>query len=450
MKLTFLGAAGTVTGSKFLLSNGQEQILVDCGLFQGLKNLRLKNWKHFPISPHEIHSVLLTHAHIDHSGYIPKLIKDGFEGKVYCTSATKELCRILLPDSGYLQEEDAKYANMKGFSKHHPALPLYTESEGRLAIRSFSGVDYEKEFKVGSFKVQFQSVGHILGAASIRVSFQGKSVLFSGDVGRPDDLLMHAPKPPCSADYLVVESTYGDRLHPKEDPLDFLEKIFEESVPKKSVVLIPSFAVGRTQTILLAIYKIFERSPHLKVPVYVNSPMATSVTELFQDDVGLHQLDKELCNKVCNLAHFVKGVEDSIGLNHRKGPMIIISASGMITGGRILHHVKQFASDERNVIVLPGYQAAGTRGAALLAGKKELKIHGEYVPIRSKLYHLELLSAHADQQELLSWIGACPQRFKKVYVVHGEPVPADVLRSQIEEKLRISTFVPELGESVDL
>ena len=451
MQISFLGAAGTVTGSKFLLEQGETRLLVDCGLFQGLKNLRLKNWGKLPIDPKTLSGVILTHAHIDHSGYIPKLIKDGFTKEVHCTLATQDLCKILLPDCGYIQEEDARYANQRGFSKHKPALPLYTADEAKTSLRQFVHHELLSPFEIGPFSIQFQTAGHILGAASVLIRSKGRSIFFSGDLGRPNDLLIKppAPLPPC--DYLVLESTYGDRTHASDDPIDLLEGILRETLEKQSVVLIPSFAVGRAQVMLYALYRLFEKNPELKVPVYINSPMATSVTKLYEQHLELHKMDQSLCDSVCSLGHFVQSANESKSLNSKKGPMVIISASGMITGGRILHHMKEFAPDPKNIIVLPGFQAAGTRGASMIAGSKSVKIHGQYVPIKAKIFHLDLFSAHADQHELVQWLKTNPEKHpKKTFIVHGEPSASDSMRLKIQDELRYKVHIPEQGETVEL
>ena len=448
MKVTFLGAAGTVTGSKFLLQHKGFSLLIDCGLFQGIKNYRLKNWKSFPVQPDSIDAVLLTHAHIDHSGYIPKLVKDGFKQKIYCTPATFDLCKFLLPDCGFLQEEDADFANKKGFSKHHPALPLYTEEDAEVSLQSFSTVEFLKEVEVGPFKVQFHPAGHILGASWVRIQSEKKSIVFSGDLGRFDDLLIPGPAFVESTDVVVMESTYGDRNHPDFDTLEWLKKKVEQVLKDRSVLLIPSFAVGRAQSLLFLFYKLFKKYPNLKIPLYLNSPMATSVTALYQKYKDLHKMDFQECSEVCQLPKYIRTVEESKELNEKSGPMVIISASGMITGGRILHHLKKFASDPKNIILLPGYQAAGTRGASLRAGVKQLKIHGEYVPVHAQVDHVDSLSAHGDQGDLLHWLKSIHKQPQVVYLVHGEPAASDVLRLKIQEQLKIETIVAEEGQQI--
>lgn len=450
MKITFLGGAGTVTGSKYLVETEQTRLLVDCGLFQGLKTLRLRNWKPLPFDVAQLDGIVISHAHIDHSGYLPVLLRNGIRGPVYSTQSTADLIQILLPDSGHLQEEDARYANDKHYSKHAPALPLYTEEEAVKAAAKVRGVPYGETRTIGDLEIRFAPAGHILGAATVEVRHQDRRVLFSGDLGRYDDLLMYPPTEPEAPDVVVMESTYGDRLHAESDPIEALGALVERVVARKGVLLIPSFAVGRAQLMLYCLHQLFRSGRIEPIPVFVNSPMATDVTKLYRDHCGEHRLSEEECSAVCAGARFVATVGESKDLNHRDGPMIIISASGMMTGGRILHHVKQFGPDERNAIALPGFQAAGTRGEALLHGAKELKIHGRYVPIRAEVVQLDTLSAHADRDDLLRWLGAAQRPPRQVYLVHGEPSAADTLRRHIAESLKLDVSVAELGDTVDV
>ncbi len=450
MKITFLGAAGTVTGSKYLLEAGEERVLVDCGLYQGVKQLRLRNRRPLPVEPASIGAVLLTHAHIDHSGYVPALVRDGFSGPVYASALTADLCHILLPDAGRLQEEDARYANRKGFSKHDPAEPLFTEDDAELALRAFSPVEFGAWNEVGSFKFRLRPAGHILGAASIEVAHGSQRILFSGDLGRDEDLLMQAPARPGDPDWIVVESTYGDRFHPDVDPFEALAGVLTETVDRGGVLLIPSFAVGRAQTLLYCFHEIFRRKLAEPVDVFVDSPMATDVTELFWRAVDHHRLDRDHCDDVCAVAQYTRSPAESRQLSERKDPAIIISASGMASGGRVLHHIKAFGPDARNSIVFPGFQAPGTRGDALVHGAKRVKIHGTQVPIEAEVRQLDIFSAHADQPGLLAWVGAAEKPPRRVFVTHGEPVPADVLRREIKDSLGFDAVVPEYGETVDL
>jgi metallo-beta-lactamase family protein len=406
MRLTFMGAAGTVTGSKYLLEHGDHRVLVDCGLFQGLKQLRLRNWDRLPLQPRAIGAVVLTHAHIDHSGYLPALARDGFHGPVDSTGGTRELAALLLPDSGHLQEEDAFYANKHGFSKHHPALPLYTEEDGRRVLKLFRGRDYGVDFEpVPGLTMRFSRAGHILGAASLHVRWDGGSLLFSGDLGRDEDILMRPPEPPPAADHVVIESTYGDRLHEEEDAATLLAQTVNRTAARGGVVVVPAFAVGRAQALLYLLGSLKQQRRIPDLPVFLNSPMAADVTEIYHRHAGEHRLDPEHCRLMCQTARVINSVEESQKLNDLRFPAVIVSASGMATGGRVVHHLKAFAPDRRNTILLAGYQAAGTRGAARGGGARDIKIHGEHVPVRAEVVNLGSLSAHADRNELLRWIG---------------------------------------------
>ena len=450
MELTFLGAAGTVTGSKYVVRAGGTRVLVDCGLHQGVKALRLRNWSPLPIRPADLDAVVLTHAHIDHSGYLPKLVADGFPGRVYASPPTVELARILLPDAGHLQEEDAAYANKRGFSKHRPALPLFSEAEAHTALRQLEPLEFGEELRIGEVGIELSSAGHILGAASVTVSHESRSLLLSGDLGRAGDLLMRPPAEPGSPDWIVVESTYGDRLHREGDPVEALAEIMKRTFARGGTVLIPAFAVGRAQAILYCLHEIFRRRLAPRVPVYLNSPMATDVTGLYRRFHEYHRLTESECKDVCDVAEYVGSVDESRALNGRRGPMVIISASGMATGGRVLHHLKSLAPNHRNTILLVGFQAPGTRGDALANGAREIKIHGAYVPVDAEVVRMDGLSAHADQRELLDWLASCGRAPREIFVTHGEPAPADALRRKIEERLGCAARVPAYQEQVSL
>jgi len=451
MKLTFLGATGTVTGSKYLLSSGSRQILVDCGLFQGLKQLRLRNWGALPVNPKEISAVVLTHAHVDHTGYLPLLVKKGFTGKVYCTHATRDFCEILLPDSAHLQEEEANYANKRGFSKHSPALPLYTEEDASRALRQLVPVDFEKAVDLGDgLSLKFFPNGHILGSAFVHIHHKSTSILFSGDIGRPNDILMNAPVRIRQADYLVVESTYGNRLHDKSDPQLKLATIINQTTNRNGIVLIPIFAVGRAQELLYYIHLLKSSGQIPDIPVYLNSPMAVDATEIFVQHCGEHRLAPEQCRSLFKTARMVSSAEESRRLNETKGPMIILSASGMATGGRVVHHLKAFAPNPDNTVLFVGFQAAGTRGAAMLDGADAIKIHGEYVPVRARVELISNLSAHADYSEILDWLRSFEKPPRKTFITHGEPVAADMMRLHIEEQLHWPVEVPDYLETVEL
>ena len=450
-KLTFLGATGTVTGSKYLLTAGSMKILVDCGLFQGLKQLRLRNWDKLPVVPRDIDTVVMTHAHIDHSGYLPVLIKNGFRGRVYCTPATRDLCRILLPDAGYLQEEETRYANKHGYSKHRKALPLFTEKDALAALKRLEPVAFEKPVKLSN-DVTFRllSAGHILGAAIIAFDINGKRMVFSGDLGRQTDPIMRPPSAAGDADFLVVESTYGNRRHPADDVAQTLAIHLNRALGRGGVVVIPAFAVGRAQALLHYLAQLKQRHAIPDVPVFLNSPMAIDATRIYHNHRAEHRLTKDECEAACTVATMVNSADESRALNLRGGPMIIISASGMATGGRVLHHLKAFASDARNMVLFPGFQAAGTRGASMLGGAEAIKIHGTYVPVLAEVVGMDSLSAHADYTEILTWLGTFPRPPKATYITHGEPAAADELRRRIQETLGWSCVIPNYLDSVPL
>jgi len=440
-----------VTGSRTLLESKGKRILIDCGLFQGLKQLRLKNWDAFPVEPSSIDEILLTHAHIDHSGYLPRLVKMGFSGRIYCTSGTHDLCQILLPDSAHLQEEEARYANQKGFSKHHPALPLYSQDDAQRALDLFQTVDFHELVDLGDgLQARFYSNAHILGSSCIHISDGDKSVLFSGDVGRSNDPLMRAPEIPPASDYLVIESTYGDRLHDPVNTLELLAQYIRETVQQGGILLIPVFAVGRAQEMLFYLHQLKQqgRIPH--IPIYLNSPMAVDASEIFQLHCNEHRLNPQQCAEMFADVHMVNSIEQSQSLNHMRQPMILLAASGMASGGRVVHHIKAFAGNPRNTILFVGFQAAGTRGAAMVNGASEVKIHGEYIPIKARIASMTSLSAHADYVEILQWLNQFKQAPKLTFVTHGEPVAADAMRLHIEEQLKWQTCVPDYLQKVNL
>jgi metallo-beta-lactamase family protein len=451
MRLTFLGGAGTVTGSRYLLEHGGGKLLVDCGLFQGLKQLRLRNRDPFPVAAEKVDAVVLTHAHIDHSGYLPALARQGFRGPVFATGATRDLAALMLPDSGHLQEEDAEFANRHGFSRHHPALPLYTEEDGRGVLRQFRPRGYGESFEaIPGVQVRFSQAGHILGAATVHVSWGGGSLLFSGDLGRDDDLLMRPPEPPPAADCVLLESTYGDRAHDREDPATLLAQVINRTAARGGTVVVPAFAVGRAQALLHLVARLKQDLRIPDLPVFLDSPMAADVTAIYREHRGGHRLDDAQCRRMCEAARIVNTVEESRSLDTLRFPAVIVSASGMATGGRVVHHLKAFAPDHRNTILLAGYQAAGTRGAALAGGAKEIKIHGDHVPVRAEVVSLGSMSAHADREELLRWIAKLPRPPRRVFVTHGEPVAADSLRQAIEERHGWLVTVPEHLQAVEL
>jgi metallo-beta-lactamase family protein len=451
MRISFCGAAGTVTGSRYVVEAADHRILIDCGLFQGYKQLRLRNWAKPQFEASQIDAAILTHAHIDHSGYLPRLVAQGFRGPIYCSPATLELCRILLPDSGSLQEEDARFANRHGFSKHRPALPLYTRADALAALEQCrpiqAGVTHEP---VAGVRAELRDAGHILGANFVRLASQETSVTFSGDLGRPADALMKAPEAPRQTDYLVIESTYGDRAHPATDPEAELGLWLRRCHARGGVTVIPGFAVGRAQSLLWHIARLKETGQLADVPIYLDSPMATDATELYRIFHRAHRLDDAQTRRMCAAAQFINSPAQSMELDQRDGPMIILSASGMATGGRVLHHIKAFAGDARNLILFAGYQAPGTRGANLVAGARRVRIHGQETAVNAEVGQLEASSSHADADELLDWMKQLPAAPRHVFVTHGEPLASDTLRARIEHELNWSASVPEYRETVEL
>lgn len=451
MQLICLGAAETVTGSKYLLEAGGQRLLIDCGLFQGIKSLRRRNWEPLGFDPASIDAVLLTHAHIDHSGYLPLLARSGYRGPVYCSRGTRDLCGLLLPDCGHLLEEDARLANAKGFSRHRPALPLYTRQDAEACLSLLRSVPFGERWSVApGIEAWWSRAGHILGAACVHLQIGGKHLVFSGDVGRPNDVLMLPPKPLGAVDVLVVESTYGDRLHSTEAPDAVLAEVIRSTAALGGTVLIPTFAVGRAQELLhwIGLLKQQHRIPDL--PVFLNSPMAIDATEMFCRYSDEHRLSPQQCAELGRVARYVNSVEESIKLNQRPGPMIILSASGMATGGRVLHHLKTLAPDARNSIVFAGYQAMGTRGEAMVHGASEIKIHGAMVPVRARVVQIDSLSAHADYSELLDWLSSLTKAPRRVFVTHGEPQAADAFRKHLAARFGWHAEVPRHGEVLQL
>ncbi len=452
LSLSFLGGTGTVTGSKYLVRHSHGSLLVDCGLFQGFKYLRLRNWAPLPLEPRKLGAVLLTHAHLDHSGALPLLARQGFRGPVYCTEATRDLCEILLPDSGRIQEQDADFANRHGFSRHHPALPLYTEEDARRCLKLMRPVRFDTGIDLApGVNASFLRAGHILGAASILLQAEGVRIGFSGDLGRFNDPLMPDPQPFAAVDHLLLESTYGDRRHPDESAQDALAAIITHTAKRGGTVIVPAFAVGRAQSVLfhLAQLKAGGRLPPL-LPVFLDSPMAIDATELFLRNTSDHRLGPAELKLMDGDVRYVHSSEESKALTANPMPKVIISASGMATGGRVLHHLAHYAPDPRNSIVFTGFQAGGTRGAAMLQGAPSIKVHGREVPVRAEVRALDMLSAHADQGELLRWAAGLRQPPKTAFMVHGEPNASDTLRQLVRDRLGWNSIVPEHGAEYSL
>lgn len=450
VSITFLGGSGTVTGSKYLVRHNGKSLLVDCGLFQGYKQLRLRNWQPLPLSPSQVDAVLLTHAHLDHSGYLPLLARDGFKGPVHATKGTRDLCAILLPDSGHLQEEDAAFLNRHKLSSHAPALPLYTKLDAQHCLQQFKTHRLHERFEpLPGWHATFSNAGHILGAASVLLEVGGRRILFSGDLGRPDDMLMNPPDAPPQADAVLIESTYGDREHPPEDLLSELGSALARLAARGGVAVVPVFAVGRAQVVLHAIGLLKAQGLiPASLKVFLDSPMAVSTTGLYQHHLGEHRLNAREVNALEHGATMVQTPEQSKGLARLHGPMVILAASGMATGGRVLHHLALHAGDHRNMIILTGHQAPGTRGARLADGEKTVRIHGQDVAVRAEVVKLNSASAHADGNQLIAWLRSMDHAPGQVWVVHGEMNAADHLRQRISHELRWQADVPEHGSTV--
>jgi len=456
-RLTFLGAAGTVTGSRHLLETRGKTLLIDCGLFQGPKKNRLKNWEPFPVDLQKLDAIILTHAHIDHIGFLPALIKGGYSGPIFCTEATADLAGILLPDTGHLQEEEARWANKKGYSKHRPAKPLFTEKDARAVLPLLKPFPYGSIFHpVPGVRAKFRDMGHILGSAFLDLKTtdtkEPRKIVFTGDIGRPTDAILRPPSQAYNVDYLIMESTYGNRLHDDVPPLKKLARVINENVERKGIIVIPSFAVGRSQTLLFLLRELEERGEIPELPVFLDSPMAVEALQIHRRHIPDLNLD---CRR-----KFIAGTqlfhpknltlsitrEDSMRINTVKGPAIIISASGMVTGGRILHHLRERAPNPKNTLLFIGYQAEGTRGRAILDGKEFIRMFGEEIPIKAHVERIEGFSGHADYNEMLAWLLGFNQGPKRTFLVHGDPESSLAFAKRIEEKLKWDVTVPQEGD----
>jgi metallo-beta-lactamase family protein len=459
VRLSFHGAAETVTGSKYLLEADGARVLIDCGLFQGLKRLRELNWQHQPFDAAGIQGVVLTHAHIDHSGQLPLLVKQGFRGPIYCTGATAELTEILLLDSSEAQVRDAEYANHKGFSKHKPALPLYNRHDAARVIPRLQAIERKKWLQLaGPIWFRLLDVGHLLGASMVEVEIRNQTpplrILFSGDVGRFEAPLYFDPTPPPACDFLICESTYGDRLHPRETVLDQLTEVMRAAIARGGVILVPAFAVGRAQQLIYLLRVLIDQGRLPELPVYLDSPMAIDATAVYQKYSAEHDLaEGRLAGPESVFAwrnvHLVRSVGDSKQLNSISESAVIISSSGMLTGGRILHHVAQRVDDPRNTILLGGYMAEGTRGRALQNGSPTIRIYGRDFPVRAAVVPISSLSGHADRDELLRWLAPLPAP-RQVFLTHGEKASAMALAEQLRAQHGWPVTIPHLGQSVEL
>ena len=464
-RLEFWGGVGTVTGSKYLIDAGRGRVLVDCGLFQGLKELRERNWQDPPFDPASLDAVLITHAHIDHTGYLPRLVAQGFNNPVYCSRGTADLLKILLPDAARIQEEDADYRNRHNLTKHQPALPLYTEDDARAAIKLLQpmGNTGQKVEVAPGIRAGFRIAGHILGSSLVLVELdgagddgKGRRVLFSGDLGHYDQPIIHDPVPPPACDYLLVESTYGDRLHDPEKPKDALTRIINDAIERKGVVLIPAFAIGRTQELIYLIRELEDEKRIPILPVRVDSPMAAAATQAYSN--RKEEQDEDYASILAQRRHPLRthsmvtasSREESKRLNDEEGTRIIISASGMMTGGRVLHHARRILPDPRATIVFVGYQAAGTTGRRIIDGQREVKIMGQFTPVRCHIERIGGFSAHADWKEVLRWLEGLPAAPRCVFNTHGEPEAAEAMRDHIAERFGWRVEVPQYGDKVEL
>lgn len=480
--ITFLGAARTVTGSKYLLETDTSKVLVDAGLFQGLKELRERNWQALPLEPSELDAIVLTHAHLDHVGYLPRLVAQGFRGRVFCTAGTKDLCAIVLPDSGRIQEEDAENANRNGYSKHAPALPLYTEADAFNAVALLQPVGYDRPVPVTpDVEVEFINAGHLLGSAFARMRTAGRTILFGGDLGRFNRPVMPDPTMVLQADYLLLESTYGNRVHEADDDGEKLAQVLSGAAARGGRIIVPSFAIGRVEEMIYWLKRLEDEKRIPVLPVFLDSPMA--IAALARYSARLNELDADLQpelrdekaphgpadrndppevrrqharreRQVCAFCterfRTISSAQESRELTQSKMPAVIISASGMATGGRVLHHLKAGLPDSRNTVLMIGYQAAGTRGRRLVDGEKTIKIHGEWVPVRAHVERVDSMSAHADSKEVLHWLGGFTAAPKMTFLVHGEPAAMDVQAAAIHEKLKWKTSMPEHREKIEL
>lgn len=451
MEMTFLGAAGTVTGSKFLFHVDHEQFFVECGLFQGLKELRAHNWNPLPVKAADISRVILTHAHIDHSGYVPVLCKNGFKGEILCTPGTKDLCSVLLPDSGFLQEEEAAHANKYGYSKHKPALPLYTMEDALLALKQFRAIPFHQPMQIAKeTTLEFLHAGHIIGASLVSIRHDHQTIIFSGDLGRPHDEVMCPPEQPERADILFLEATYGNRIHPDTHPRDELAKAIHRAVNRGGSVIIPAFAVGRSQSLLYFLHELKKQNKIPDLPVYLDSPMAISATDIFMRYPKEHRLTPDTVRAMCQEARYIKTQEESMALDNLREPAIIVSASGMATGGRVLHHIKAYAGDPKNLLLFSGYQSEGTRGQRILSGETQIKMFGELIDIKAEVAALDNLSAHSDANETMKWLQGFKNAPRHVYIVHGELDAATALKERIQKEFGWKCTVPQYNQKIKI
>jgi metallo-beta-lactamase family protein len=451
MKIKFLGGAGTVTGSKTLIESNGVRILIDCGQFQGIKPLRQLNWEPLPILPSTIDYVLLTHGHLDHCGWLPRLVNQGFEGKIYCTSPTAAIAKLILLDSAKIQEEEAERANKEHFSKHEKAEPLYNVDQAEKVFPLFRVVKQNDEVTLDAeIFAQFFNAGHIIGACSIALKLENKTLVFSGDIGRDDDVLMYAPVKPKKADYIFLESTYGNRIHPIEDVKLLLETYINNTFHNNGTIIIPSFAVERAQTIMYLLWQLKKENRIPDIPYIIDTPMGISVLDIFMNNKKWHKLSEEECVQMCRMFTMNSDYQETIATIYDKQSKVVIAASGMITGGRVLSYLERYIGLPETTVIIVGYQAEGTRGRKLLEGATDIKIYGKYYQVLAKIQEIEGLSAHGDQKDLINWLSELENKPEKVFLVHGENQPADELRIKIQEKFGFDCSVPLMGQEFEL
>ncbi|TDE06264.1 MBL fold metallo-hydrolase RNA specificity domain-containing protein [Flavobacterium hiemivividum] len=451
MKVTFIGAAGTVTGSKTVVESNGIRILIDCGQFQGIKPLRELNWNPLPVLASSIDFVLLTHGHLDHCGWLPRLVSQGFKGKIYCSSATKEVAQLILLDSGKIQEEEAERANKEKYSKHEVAEALYTVAQVEKVFPHFRVVKTNEPVSLDAeISAVFVNAGHIIGACSIELQLENKTLVFSGDIGRDNDVLMFPPTKPKKADYIFLESTYGDRLHPDTDAKAELETYINATFAKGGTTIIPSFAVERAQTIMFLLWQLKQEHKIPDIPYIIDSPMGVGAFDIFFNNLKWHKLTLEDCKAMSRMFVMITDYKDTIEAIYNKGPKVVIAASGMVTGGRVLSYLERYIGLPETTVVIVGYQAEGTRGRKLLEGAKEVKIYGKYYPVEAKIHEIEGLSAHADQKGLLNWLSELENKPTKVFLVHGENQPADELRIKIKENYGFDCSAPLMGQVFEI
>jgi metallo-beta-lactamase family protein len=451
MKVKFIGAAGTVTGSKTLIESNGIRILIDCGLFQGIKPLRELNWQPLPVLASTIDFVLLTHGHLDHCGWLPRLVDQGFKGQIYCSGPTKEIAELILLDSGKIQEEEAEKANKEKYSKHEVAEPLYNVEQARKVFPYFRVVNTNEAVSLDAeISAVFVNAGHIIGACSIELKLENKTLVFSGDIGRDNDVLMYPPTKPKNADYIFLESTYGNRLHPDSDAKSELEMYINNTFQRGGTVIIPSFAVERAQMLMYLLWQLKEEGKIPDMPYIIDSPMGVSAFEIFFENRKWHKVSLEDCIAINKMFTMITDYQETIDAIYNKHPKVVIAASGMVTGGRVLSYLERYIILPETTVIIVGYQAEGTRGRKLLEGAKEVKIYGKYYLVEAKILEIEGLSAHADQKGLLNWLSALENKPKKVFLVHGENQPADELRIKINETYGFDCSIPLMGQEFEL